>query len=170
MGRISTAAFGAALVFAAATGAAAQQTDAGHHRGRHGDRQSAATPAGRQGSLRGLFRGVNLTDAQKSQVKVIRERYQPQFKALRDSVRPAFEQARAARQRGDTLAARQAWAQTGGERQRMRELMQREAGEVRAILTPDQQKVFDQNVAAMRERVRDRMAGGRHEGRGRAGR
>jgi Spy/CpxP family protein refolding chaperone len=170
MVRMSTVALGAALIFAAATGAAAQQSDRAQHRGRHGDGQTETARGGRRGAMRGLFRGVNLTDAQKAQVTAIRERYQPQLNALRDSARPAFEEARAARERGDTLAARRAWAKTADTRQRMAELMQRQAGEVRAILTPDQQQVFDKNVAAMRDRVRDHMADGRHGGHGRTAR
>ena len=175
MGRISAVALGATLMIATATAAVAQQGGNGQHRGRHDGARMGAdrseSEAGRSAPLRALLRNVHLTDAQKHQVKAIRERYQPRYKALRDSLRPAAEQARAARQRGDTAAARQAWAQGADGRRQLMALAHQEASEVRAMLTPDQQRTFDENLAARREHardaMRDRARDGKHDGRAR---
>lgn len=88
-----------------------------------------------------LFRGITLSAAQKQQVDSIRARHREEMRALRDS--------------------------SGGDRQamrgKMRDIMERHVAEVRAILTPDQQRVFDQNVAQMRQHMREHMrdSGGR---------
>lgn len=107
----------------------------------------------RQNPLRGLFRGIKLTDAEKASVKSIRAKYQPQFKALFDAARPEFQAARAARQRGDTAAAKAAFEKTKDQREQARKLMEQARQEVRAALTPEHQKQFDANVAQLRERL-----------------
>lgn len=115
------------------------------------------------GGERGVMRGVKPTDAQKAQIKAIHEKYQAQFKSFRDSMKPAMDEARAARQRGDTTAARAAFAKTAGARQQAQALRQQEIAEIRAVLTPEQQKTLDANIA-------QRKAHGDHEGKGRGGR
>ena len=164
-------ALGATLIGATATAAVAQDGGRGHHRGRHDGARGGAADSGhraaRPGPVRALLRGIDLSDAQKEQVKAIRERYRPRYHALRDSLRPSAEQARAARQQGDTVAARSAWAQGADERREMMTLAQREAAEIRGVLTPDQQNTFDRNLAAWREHRRDAM---RDHARGKRGR
>jgi Spy/CpxP family protein refolding chaperone len=95
---------------------------------------------------RALFRGVDLTEAQKQQIKTIRDKYQPQMRSLREQIRAQRQQSGAERQRPDSATLAQ-----------VRSLMQRQEGEIRAVLTPDQQKTFDANVAQMREHSRDGM-------------
>jgi protein CpxP len=46
------------------------------------------------------------------------------------------------------------------DRAKMRTLAAASVQQVRAVLTPDQQKIYDKNVAAMQERMRERMQGG----------
>ena len=111
------------------------------------------------GGMRGAFRGLNLTDAQKSQMKTIHQKYAPQFKPLMESMRPAMTDARSARQRGDTAAARAAFARTADTRARLEALRLQERNEVRGILTADQQKAFDSNVANRKEHGRGRGKG-----------
>ena len=125
--------------------------------------------AGRRRNLmRGLFHGIKLTDAEKASVKAVREKYQPQFASLFKSMRPELQQARAARQRGDSAAAKEAFEKTRDQREQARKLMEQARQEVRAALTPDHQKQFDANVARMRARfARARHRGawqGRHDG------
>ncbi|NUQ20481.1 MAG: hypothetical protein HOQ09_05915 [Gemmatimonadaceae bacterium] len=110
-------------------------------RGDHGDRGMRAP--------RALMRGVNLTDAQKSQIRAIHQKYQAQFKSIRDANKPARDEARAARQRGDTAAARAAFEKS---RDQFQSLRQQELNEVRGVLTPDQQTTFDANVQRMQTR------------------
>ena len=111
------------------------------------------------GGMRGAFRGLNLTDAQKSQMKTIHQKYAPQFKPLMESMRPAMTDARAARQRGDTAAARAAFARTADTRTKIEALRQQERNEVRGILTADQQKTFDANAANRKEHGRGHRKG-----------
>ena len=85
-----------------------------------------------------LLKDITLTDAQKTQIKTIRERYLPQQMELRKSVQA-----------------------TGGPpdeatRAKMMDLQEKQAAEIRAILTADQQKVFDVNLKEMRDRAEAR--------------
>ena len=102
------------------------------------------------GPGRNALRGVKPTDAQKAQIKAIHEKYQPQFKSFRDAMKPAMEEAKAARQRGDTAGVRAAFAKTASTRAQAQALRAQETAEIRAILTPEQQKTFDTNVAQMK--------------------
>jgi Spy/CpxP family protein refolding chaperone len=119
---------------------------------------------GRMGPGRSLLRGVNPTDAQKAQFKTIHQKYQTQFQSLRTSMKPAMDEAKAARQRGDTVAARAAIAKTADTRQKAMALRAQETAEIRAILTPAQQQTFDANVSKAKAQG-DKMRG-EHGGRG----
>ena len=100
----------------------------------------------------GLLRGITLNDAEKSQMKVIRTKYAAETKSLRESMRPAMQDLRTARQKRDSVAVKAAWGRTAGDRQKLLALMQRERGEVRAALTPEHQKQFDANVKTLEQR------------------
>lgn len=115
-------------------------------RGAKGDRHQKMGPG------RSALRGVKPTDAQKAQIKAIHEKYQPQFKSFRDAMKPAMDEAKAARQRGDTAGVRAAFAKTQSTRDQAQALRAQETAEIRAILTPEQQKTFDTNVAQMKSR------------------
>ena len=94
--------------------------------------QSEPGKQGRGGSMGGkLLEGITLTDAQKAQVKVIREKYVPQLVQLRKA-----EQAVG---RPDEAT-----------RAQMADIKSRQTAELRAILTADQQVIFDRNLAAMK--------------------
>lgn len=91
-----------------------------------------------------LFKGITLSPEQQKQVDTIRARHRDEMRTLRDS--------------------------SGGDRQamrgKMRDMMQRHMADIRGVLTPDQQKVFDQNAAQMREHMRDRGGRRGHRGQG----
>ncbi|HEX2778216.1 MAG TPA: Spy/CpxP family protein refolding chaperone, partial [Gemmatimonadaceae bacterium] len=101
---------------------------------------------GKMRAGRALLRGVDLTDAQKAQVKEIHQKYESQFQSIEQANKPAMDEARAARQRGDTTAARAAFAKTSGAREQLEALRKQEASEIRGILTAEQQKTFDANL------------------------
>lgn len=87
-----------------------------------------------------LLKDITLTEAQKAQIKTIREKYLPQQMELRKSIQA-----------------------TGGPpdeptRAKMKDLQEKQAAEIRAILTADQQKTFDHNLHEMKERM-DRSKG-----------
>ena len=96
----------------------------------------------RGGGLGGmLLKDITLTDAQKDQIKTIREKYVPKQLELRKAVQatgsPPDEATRA----------------------KMTELQTQQSTEIRAILTPDQQKTFDHNLHEMKERMDARRSG-----------
>ena len=97
---------------------------------------------GRGGGMGGmLLKDINLTDAQKAQVKTIREKYVPQLQELRK--------------------ASQA---TGGPpdeatRTKMMDIQTKQTTEIRAILTADQQATFDKNLAEMKAGMANRANG-----------
>ncbi len=127
---------------------------------RAGKRMKAAR--GRGGSA---LRGIQLTDAQRTQVRTIHEKYRPQWQTLRDQLKAPMQDARSARQRGDTVAARAALARTTPVRDQLKTLADRERAEIRATLTAEQQKTFDANVQRMKERM-TKQGEGRRERRG----
>jgi Spy/CpxP family protein refolding chaperone len=89
-----------------------------------------------------LLKDITLTDVQKEQIKTIREKYVPKQLELRKAVQA-----------------------TGGPpdeatRAKMTELQSQQSTEIRAILTPDQQKTFDNNLHEMKERMDARRKNG----------
>lgn len=110
--------------------------------------QGAEPPKQGQGEMRRgggmggmLLKDISLTDAQKEQVKTIREKYLPQQMELR-------KQAQAVGGPPDEAT-----------RAKMIDLQNKQAAEIRAILTADQQAVFDKNLAAMKEHMAARKNG-----------
>jgi len=86
-----------------------------------------------------LFQGIELTDAQKDQIAKIDAKY----KAERDALRPA-----AGQMQGPPDDATRA---------KMNDIRTRSNAEYRAVLTADQQKIFDKNLADMKARMDARM-------------
>ena len=126
-----------------------------------GGRQMRRMPPGRA-----LLRGVTLTTAQRDQIRAIDEKYRAEGRALRDAMRPAADEARSARQRGDTAAARQAWARTADQRRQFTALRERRVAEVRRVLTAEQQRQFDANRSELQARAEERRGDGPARGRG----
>ena len=115
---------------------------------------------------RGLFRGIELTAAEKASVKTVREKYQAQFKTLHDSFKPQRDELREARQRGDTVAAKAIWAKTADQREKMRALETQMQGELRVALTPAHRDQFDKNAADLKQRMERRASKASRQGDG----
>lgn len=166
---------GAALALFAAGEATAQAPTPADSARRQGEARRGERPRGERGQkmrragVKGLFRGIDLTQAQRDQMKTVNEKYRAQFQTLRESLKPDLKAAHEARQRGDTVAARAAWERTNAGRERMRSLMEQQRNEARALLTSEQQQTFDRNAQGMKERM-ERRAGDRAKGEGRKGR
>lgn len=150
MHSLRTVALGATLVFGLAAAAGAQSTQ-GAERGSDRAGEQGRKGGRMRGPGRALLRGIELSTAQREQLRAIQQRYRPQH----DSLRTRLRDARRAEQRPDS-ATRAAW------RTQMQTLMTRQHSEIRAVLTPDQQKTFDANVVRMKERAADRGRGGHH--------
>jgi Spy/CpxP family protein refolding chaperone len=144
---------GVAGISAAQSTTAPQKTDSGfRHRGPR---------AGGEMRGRGEFgRDLNLTDAQKAQIKAIRDKYKPQNEAARAQAKPFMEAAKAARQKGDTAAFR---SNIEKARQVGQSVRAQETAEIRNVLTPDQRAKFD----ARQKEMADRRGKGGHKGWGR---
>ena len=139
------------LVVASAAGIAEAQAPEGGREGR-------ARGEGKRGhgGMRGLLRGIELSQAERTNLEAVRQKYGSQFEAIRQSMRPDMQAARDARQRGDTAAARAALAKTADERAQLQSLTERMHADARAALTPDHRAQFDANVARMKERMANR--------------
>jgi Spy/CpxP family protein refolding chaperone len=159
MSSVRTLALGALMIVGVAGVSAAQSTTTPPSRApRSGQMQ------GRRGGGGEFGRDLNLTDAQKAQIKAIRQKYQPQNEALRTQAKPFMEAARTARQKGDSVAFRSNMEKAhqvmlGGQSFRTQE-----NAEIRAILTPDQQAKWDARQKNMAERGK-----GGHKGWGKKG-
>ena len=131
--RIATLA--AALCAGITSVAAAQGTEPPQQ----GQGQGEMRRGGGMGGL--LLKDITLTDAQKAQVKVIREKYAPLQLELRKSVQATGSPADEAT------------------RTKMMDLQSKQAAEIRAVLTADQQATFDKNLAEMKSRMESRRNG-----------
>ena len=85
-----------------------------------------------------LLQGITLTPEQQAKVDSITARYSAQMPAFTPGVMP-----------------------DSATRAKMRDLNEHQDAEIRTVLTPDQQKVFDDNVAQMRARMQQRGPGNR---------
>lgn len=133
---------------------------------RQGARQGHAMERGMRAGARverGLFRGIKLSDAEKAKLKDIRSKYAAQAKSLREQMKPAMQEARTARQKGDTVAARAVLERNKASFEKLTQLRKSEQAEARSALTPDNQKLYDANVQQMARR-RDEMKSQRRDG------
>jgi protein CpxP len=123
---------------------------------------------GRHGQMDQKFaEKLNLSDAQKQQIRDMRHSFRDQNKAFFDSVRATREQLRAARQSGDTAKAQQLAAQAEGQRAQMQELRKAEHEKMLTILTPEQRTQLEQMKAdrqAKREQWKQNHAQGQKDG------
>lgn len=79
-----------------------------------------------------VFNGITLTASQRAQVDSIHARHRAEMQGLDPR-------------------------NNAGDREKMRQMMQAHMVEIRAVLSPDQQVVFDRNVQQMREHRGERM-------------
>lgn len=107
---------------------------------------------------RGLFSGIDLSSDQRARIDSIHKKYQAEYKPLRDQMKPAMKEARAARQSGDSAKVQAARQSMSTERDKMQALHKQEMAEVRAVLTPEQQATFDKNASNLQKRMSERRA------------
>jgi len=124
--KMRTVLIGVALTMGIATGAFAQGGGGG-----------GGGPGRGGGMMARLMDGITLTDSQKTQVQAIEDKYAPQMQQFREKMRDA-------RQNGTPMDS--------ASMQAMRDTSKKERDEIRAVLTPDQQSKFDDNVKSMMSR------------------
>ena len=161
MGKTRVIALAVATLVSAASFAGAQAPV--QQRARQGQHEMQRGMRAGVRAERGLFRGIKLSDAEKAKIKDIHAKYATQAKSLREQMKPAMQEARADRQKGDTAAARAGFAKNKATFDRLAELRKSEQGEVRSALTPENQKLYDANVQQLAKR-RDEMKAGRKDG------
>ena len=151
----TTMALAFGLVLSAGAGALQAQAPGQGGNGRGGQHgQFERRPGG--GPERALLKGITLSADQKAKLKSVFDQDRTQRQANRpDSATMA--QMRAAHQRGDTAAMR---AMMQSRRAQMEKNRDQHIAQVRAILTPDQLKQFDANVAQMKQRMAQRGQNG----------
>lgn len=150
------AVLGAALVLGASV-AVAQPPVGGTQPQRDPQRTAQGGQPGRgmrqqRGIAHALFRGITLSDAQKSQLRTIHQKYGTERRDLFQKTRSAVPQG----QRPDSATRAQLQSQS-------RALMEREVAELRGILTPEQRTTFDANRTEIQSRMQAR--GGERDGR-----
>lgn len=144
--------FAAFAAMAGASALTAQTPDRPEGRGRGMGREMGGPGRGGMMMDQMLLQGITLTDAQKAQLEKLHTDERAKMEAQRGQAqgRPDFAAIREARQKGDTATANRLMQE-----QRAKMEAQREAqfSAIRAILTADQQKQFDANVAQMKEHM-----------------
>ena len=139
--RLAFVAVLAAAAFATAVPAEAQ----GRGRGRGSSESSRDDDDNRGMRMQGMPRllaGITLTDAQKTRVRDIHLKSQPRMQALRDTAR------------ANVMAGISNDSTT---RAKVQQVALAERNEIRAVLTVEQQKTFDANIAKFESRRKDKM-------------
>jgi protein CpxP len=86
---------------------------------------------------------LNLTEAQKAQVKTIRQNNREQNKAFFEQSRSTFEQFRDAKKANDTAKLEQLKPALERQRAQMKQFRDAERQQILALLTPEQRTKFD---------------------------
>ena len=133
MKAIRIAALGVALLAGTSAIAGAQAPAAGAP-------QQQGGPGGGGRGFNRTMTGIELTEAQKTKVGEIQAKYQPELQAIRESMQGG----------GDRAAAFT----------KMQAIRDKMNPEIRAVLTADQQVIFDKNLAEQKARMEQMRQGG----------
>jgi len=126
------------LVIGGAAVASAQQTQSPAPR----QQAHAQRSAHRRGMGGQFLRGIQLSAAEKANIKAVHQKYAAQMKTLR-----------AQHQQGQQP--------TDAERTQMRQLMTAQRNDLRGALSPENQAKFDANIAKVKVRAEKRLAKGK---------
>ena len=137
-------AFVVASLVSAASFAGAQAPGVPEQGGRHA--MGRAMEGRRDGARGEMLRGLKLSDVEKAKVREIRSRYVVEGKAQREAMKPAMQEARALRQKGDTAGLRALRDRNTASRDQMQALELRQQTDIRAALSAENQKQFDLNL------------------------
>lgn len=151
------------------------RSDTGSYRrgpGPEGQRGRGARKArggNRGGRDLGMARDLNLTETQRTQIRAIHQKYQPQHQALRERARPFHAAANTARQNWDSAGFRTNMERARQVMQGGQAIHNQQIAEVRAVLTADQRVKFDARQQQMTERRAKAGAKWGEKGSGRKG-
>jgi Spy/CpxP family protein refolding chaperone len=144
---------GLGLALSLAAAAAAQQPDQPKPRRERGGEIRGPGMRDGRGPAGLLLKDITLTEAQKTQLQTLRKTERDEMVAKREQGKKQHEEVRAARQRGDTAAAR---AIVQRQRQAMEQERAQQIAAIRNILTADQRVQFDKNIAELKQRQAQR--------------
>ena len=167
LGKIQTLAAASLTAIALATPLALAQTPgsekADRQASRAGGRERGKNHGGhRMGRMGGtmMFRGLNLTDDQKAQLKQISQSYRERNKPLREQLRAKRQELRQANQGGtfnEALATQKLTEAAGLQAKLMGEQF-RQRQEMLAVLTPEQKTQLEQKREEFRAKRAERGA------------
>ena len=123
----------AVLAVSASLAMAAPQGAWGGHRGHHRGFMSAR-----------LAQKLNLTDAQKAQIKDLNKQFRQDNKAFFEQVKATRQEARAAKKANDTAKLDALKPTIQSEKAQMKQLRTAQEAKVLSVLTPDQQAQLNQ--------------------------
>jgi Spy/CpxP family protein refolding chaperone len=138
MKAIRIAALGVALLAGSAAVAGAQAAT-------QAPTQQGGPGGGRRGGFNRSLNGIELTEAQKAKVAEIDAKYAPELTAVRESMQGGGDRAEAFK--------------------KMQAINEKRNPEVRAVLTAEQQAIFDKNLAEQKARMEQMRQGGGPGGR-----
>ena len=154
-----TLGLGLALSFGALGAAGAQSTQTPTPRQGQHEHEGMRGPGRRGGGFqKALLKGITLNADQQKRVDALRKDEQSRMQSQREQFGKVMADARQARERGDTASARKSMQEVRSQMEHQRE---QNIASLRAILTPDQQKLFDANVTEMKAHAKDRGFGNR---------
>jgi Spy/CpxP family protein refolding chaperone len=107
--------------------------------------QAPTQQGGRRGGFNRSLNGIELTEAQKAKVAEIDAKYAPELTAVRESMQGGGDRAEAFK--------------------KMQAINEKRNPEVRAVLTAEQQAIFDKNLAEQKARMEQMRQGGGPGGR-----
>jgi protein CpxP len=169
LGKVKTLAIAALATVALATPIALAQQHAGggHDKAQHGEWGGGGERGGHFGGGGRIFAGLDLTDAQKAQMKQLRQSFGESTKSLREQLRAKHEELRQAEAGGtfnEALATQKLTEAAGLQAKLMgAEFTLRQ--QTLAILTPEQKTQMEQRRAQFEQRREQFKAnGGGHRG------
>jgi Spy/CpxP family protein refolding chaperone len=140
----------------AGTAAAQQGNEPRRDRGERAGDQRGPGMRGQRGGPDGLLlKGIELNEGQRAQIAQLQKAQRDSMQGIRDDRRAHAGEMRAARQRGDTAAARAIMQRN---RQGMEQERAQHIAAIRNILTAEQRVQFDKNVAELQTRDAQRPA------------
>ena len=107
---------------------------------------------------------LELSEAQKVQMKQLHEGFSTQHAPFRESMQATMTQLREARQSGDTARAQQLAAELEGQRAQMQTQRQAMHEQMLTILTPDQKAKLEAMKAEKQNRKGEQKQRGAHQG------
>ncbi|MEX2152589.1 MAG: Spy/CpxP family protein refolding chaperone [Gemmatimonadaceae bacterium] len=147
---------GLGLALSLAGTAVAQQTGQDVPRRPRAEGKQGPRSEGRRGGPDGLLlKDIALTEGQRAQIAQLRKAERDKVEARREQGKKQVDEMRAARERGDTTAARAIRARN---RQAMEQERAQHIAAIRTVLTADQRVQFDKNVAELKQREQERGA------------